>query len=181
MFSYICYKISQKSELYMVSRRCQGTCMTQTVISVRCSLAVYLVTWYHRGRGSCVPARSSNGGVYVDKDEQQEVEDDADDSEHCQEPLLRCAQVRTREVHVKGVRWYDYTQKQIISSWFVIYISVSMFSELAVVGPYCLNMISRAHQSTNWSMWSLCLCNSTWIRHWTDVKMTGTSCFYRLR
>ena len=40
-------------------------------------------------------ARISDGGVYIDEDEQKEVEHDADDSQHGQESLLWCAQVWT--------------------------------------------------------------------------------------
>lgn len=44
----------------------------------------------------CVQARISCGSVYIDEDKQQEVEHDADDSEHSQESLLWCASVWTR-------------------------------------------------------------------------------------
>jgi len=40
-------------------------------------------------------------GVYIDKDKQQEVKYDADDSEHSQESLLLCAQIWTRQLHLK--------------------------------------------------------------------------------
>jgi len=48
----------------------------------------------------------SDGGVYVDEDQQEDVEDDDDDSQHGQELLLRCAQVWTPEVHVKLFHFY---------------------------------------------------------------------------
>lgn len=43
----------------------------------------------------------SEGSVYIDKDQQQEVKYDTDDSQHSQESLLWCAQVWTLQVHVK--------------------------------------------------------------------------------
>lgn len=48
--------------------------------------------------------------VDVDKEEQQEVEEDADDPQQGQESLLRCAEVWTREVHVKHLATLNITQ-----------------------------------------------------------------------
>lgn len=46
-------------------------------------------------------ARLLGGGVDVDEDKQQQIEEDADEAQHSQEPLLWCAEVGTRELHVK--------------------------------------------------------------------------------
>lgn len=48
--------------------------------------------------------------VDVDEEEQQEVEEDADDPQQGQEPLLRGAEVWTREVHVKHLATLNITQ-----------------------------------------------------------------------